>query len=104
MIVKQFGCTTIHNKSLNKFIICSFIHSFDPIKKDKCLKKRTILNTARTLETPVMHMNKYFETLNGFFFFYPISTQFDNYTLYFLVGTRIISILENPSWAKAHVQ
>ncbi len=98
MIVKQFGCTTIHNKSLNKLIICSFIHSFDPFKKDKCLKKLTILNTARTLETPVMHMNKYFETLN------PISTQFDNYTLYFLVGTRIISILENPSWSKAHVQ
>ncbi len=37
-------------------------------------------------------------------FLNPISTQLDNYTLYFLVGTRIISILENPSWSKAHVQ
>ncbi len=28
MIVKRFGCTTIHNKALYKCIIHSFIHSF----------------------------------------------------------------------------
>ncbi len=28
MIVKRFGCTTIHNKALYKWIIYSFIHSF----------------------------------------------------------------------------
>ncbi len=29
MIVKRFGCTAIHNKTLYKFIIHLFIHSYD---------------------------------------------------------------------------
>ncbi len=37
MIVKRFGCTTIHNKALYKCIINSFIHSEKVYMCGKCI-------------------------------------------------------------------
>ncbi len=46
MIVKRFGCTTIHNKALDKCLIHSFIHSY---REEEGYKNRTLRNPSDQL-------------------------------------------------------
>ncbi len=52
MIVKRFGCTTIHNKALYKCIIHSFIQKNEKEKGKGKKERKTVLFCRSLLKTP----------------------------------------------------
>ncbi len=64
MIVKRFGCTTIHNKALYKCFIHSFIHSFKHVNrklsgKKKCGRKRCTTNRENRSLMRIVKQNRF---------------------------------------------
>ncbi len=81
MIVKRFGCTTIHNKALYKCLIHSFIHSCDVLRLQWniwCFKSAAHYKKCESAYTCIM-FKRLWERLVGCFFSLKTFVQITNH-------------------------